>query len=208
MTNALVTKVEKCSSCPAHYPAACFELFHASTASYIVAAMQMFMLVIMGLTYYALEKHGYFVNVDAFRPVVACIGTLYAGGVICAIVGVSRERKTLVNAHITIVTALMVFTDIIAISVVLIMAIGNRSKFTHSLPGHFVDERKFYAVLGPFWMYLGAITLHINVAVNMCFLQVLNTFISFLDDKMTPTGSSLDLKRAEARIKSEENAKK
>ncbi|ETN75135.1 hypothetical protein NECAME_03858 [Necator americanus] len=111
MTNALVTKVEKCSSCPAHYPAACFELFHASTASYIVAAMQMFMLVIMGLTYYALEKHGYFVNVDAFRPVVACIGTLYAGGVICA-------------------------------------------------------------------------------------------------DKMTPTGSSLDLKRAEARIKSEENAKK
>ncbi|KIH42849.1 hypothetical protein ANCDUO_27161 [Ancylostoma duodenale] len=98
----------------------------------------------------------------------------------------------------------MVFTDIIAISIVLIMAIGNRNKLTYSLPGHFVDERKFYAVLGPFWMYLGAITLHITVAVNMCFLQVLNSFISFLDEKMTPTGSSLDLKQSETKMKSEE----
>ncbi|EYB92126.1 hypothetical protein Y032_0197g1553 [Ancylostoma ceylanicum] len=120
------------------------------------------------------------------------------------IIGVSTEKKALVNAHITIVTALMVFTDIIAISIVLIMAIGNRNKLTYSLPGHFVDERKFYAVLGPFWMYLGAISLHITVAVNMCFLQVLNSFISFLDEKMTPTGSSLDLKQAETKMKSEE----
>ncbi|EYB92123.1 hypothetical protein Y032_0197g1550 [Ancylostoma ceylanicum] len=84
MTKALVEKTQKTSSCPAHYPAACFELFHASTASYVVAAMQLFMLVLMGLTYYALEKHGYFLNVDAFRPVVACIATLYAGGAIFA----------------------------------------------------------------------------------------------------------------------------
>ncbi|RCN45512.1 hypothetical protein ANCCAN_08441 [Ancylostoma caninum] len=166
--------------------------------------MQLFMLVLMGLTYLVLEKHGYFLNVDAFRPVVACIATLYAGGAIFAIIGVSTEKKALVNAHITIVTALMVFTDIIAISIVLTMAIGNRNKLTYSLPGHFVDERKFYAVLGPFWMYLGAITLHITVAVNMCFLQVLNSFISFLDEKMTPTGSSLDLKQSETKMKLDE----
>ncbi|KAE9420474.1 hypothetical protein Angca_002066, partial [Angiostrongylus cantonensis] len=53
---------------------------------------------------------------------------------------------------------------------------GNRLKYTHTLPQHFVDEQKFYAILGPFWMYLGAITLHIWVAVNMCFLQVFNSF--------------------------------
>ncbi|KHJ83372.1 hypothetical protein OESDEN_16931, partial [Oesophagostomum dentatum] len=107
-------------------------------------------------------------------PVIACIATLHAAGAVCAIIGVSSEKKTLVNAHITIVTALMVFTDIIAVSIVLIMAIGNRIKFVDDLPSYFVDERKFYAALGPFWMYLGAITLHITVAVNMCFLQVLN----------------------------------
>ncbi|VDM72802.1 unnamed protein product [Strongylus vulgaris] len=123
------------------------------------------------------------------------------------ILGVSTERKSLVNAHITIVTALMVFTDIIAVFIVLIMAVGNRNKFTSDLPGHFVDEHKFYAALGPFWMYLGAITLHISVAVNMCFLQVLNSFISFLDEKMTPTNSSHNLKQSENKIKTEETVK-
>ncbi|VDM52741.1 unnamed protein product [Angiostrongylus costaricensis] len=110
-------------------------------------------------------------------------------------IGVFHERRSLVHAHVTIVTSLMVFIDIIAVAIVIIMAIGNRIKYTYTLPQHFVDEQKFYAILGPFWMYLGAITLHIWVAVNMCFLQVLNSFISFLDDKLSARSSPVDLNR-------------
>lgn len=190
-----VVSTQKTSSCPPYYPTACFELLHASTGSYVVAALQFLLLILVGVTYYFLERRHYFVNVDAFRPVVACMGTLYAAGTICAVIGVFQERRSLVHAHVTIVTSLMVFTDIIAIVIVIIMAIGNRLQYTHKLPQHFVDEHKFYAVLGPFWMYLGAIMLHILVAVNMCFLQVFNSFIGFLDDKLSPKNSPVNLNR-------------
>ncbi|KHJ84669.1 hypothetical protein OESDEN_15614 [Oesophagostomum dentatum] len=40
MTKALAETTRKISTYPSYYPAACFELFHASTASYIVAALQ------------------------------------------------------------------------------------------------------------------------------------------------------------------------
>ncbi|KHJ85887.1 hypothetical protein OESDEN_14376 [Oesophagostomum dentatum] len=41
MTKALAETTRKISTYPSYYPAACFELFHASTASYIVAALQL-----------------------------------------------------------------------------------------------------------------------------------------------------------------------
>ncbi|KAJ1361132.1 hypothetical protein KIN20_020318 [Parelaphostrongylus tenuis] len=114
---------EEKSSCPPYYPTACFELLHASTGSYVVAALQFVLLIVVGVTYYCLERKHYFVNVDAFRPVVACMGTLYATGTICAVIGVFYERRSLVHAHVTIVTSLMVFTDIIAVAIIIIMAI-------------------------------------------------------------------------------------
>lgn len=79
--------------------------------------------------------------------------------------------------------ALMLITDIVAVAIILIMAIGNRLEFTYTLPRHFVNEHKFYAILGPFWMYLGAISLHITVAINMCYLKVFNTYLEYLTDK-------------------------
>ncbi|VDP52170.1 unnamed protein product [Heligmosomoides polygyrus] len=121
---------EKSSSCPPHYPTACCELLHASVASYVTAALQLFLLVLLGLTYHVFEKRGYFVNPEAFRPVVAAMGTLYALGAIAAVVGVASERRFLVNAQITLVTSLMVFTDIIAVSIILIMAIGWNYSFS------------------------------------------------------------------------------
>ncbi|CAI4229841.1 unnamed protein product [Auanema sp. JU1783] len=78
-----------------------------------------------------------------------------------------------------IISGVMFFTDLIAVSVVLIMAIGNRNSFVENLPHRFVNAEKFYSKLGPFWMYLGAITLHITVAFNMCFLQVFNNYLSY-----------------------------
>ncbi|WKX92575.1 hypothetical protein Q1695_010536 [Nippostrongylus brasiliensis] len=180
---AAIDTEKKISSCPPHYPTACCELFHASTASYVTAALQLFLLVLLGLTYYILEQKGFLVNPEAFRPVVASMGTLYGIGAIAAVIGVATERRSLVNAHVTIVTSLMVFTDLIAVSVILIMAIGNRVEFTNSIPSHFCNEQKFYAVFGPFWMYMGAFCLHITVAINMCCMQPYNSFINFIEDK-------------------------
>ena len=57
--------------------------YNASTTSY--GEFQLFLLTLMGLTYYWLEKRGYLINVDAFRPVIACIATLHAGGAVCAV---------------------------------------------------------------------------------------------------------------------------
>uniref|UniRef100_A0A158QMP5 Uncharacterized protein n=1 Tax=Haemonchus placei TaxID=6290 RepID=A0A158QMP5_HAEPC len=96
---------------------------------------------------------------------------LIGGKFLIQVIGVATERRGLVNAHVTITTSLMVFTDMIAIGIVFIMAIGNRNDFTNSLPSHFVNEKKFYDAMGPFWMYLGAFSLHITVAFNMCCLQ-------------------------------------
>ncbi|KJH53262.1 hypothetical protein DICVIV_00573 [Dictyocaulus viviparus] len=134
-----------------------------------VTTTKLLLLVVIGIGFISLERKLYFVNADALRPVVACMGTVYAVSTICAVIGVFLERKSLVHAHVTVVTSLM---------------------FTHTLPRYFVDEQKFYAILGPFWMYMGAFILHIMVAVNMCFLQVFNSFITFLDDKLIPQDST------------------
>ncbi|KAK6031881.1 hypothetical protein OSTOST_01954 [Ostertagia ostertagi] len=125
------------------------------------------------------------------------------------IVGVAAQRRDLVNAHVTIVTSLMVFTDIIAIGIVIIMAIGNRNDFINSLPSHFVNEKKFYDVMGPFWMYLGAFSLHITVAFNMCCLQPYNCFISFLDAKVkTKNHPTIETEHRDEKIEPENTEEK
>ncbi|XGW19271.1 hypothetical protein V3C99_003254 [Haemonchus contortus] len=201
---------EKTPSCPPFHPTACCELLHGSTATYVTAVLQLFVVTLLGMTYYVLEQEGYFVNPDASRPVVACTGTLYAIGAIIAVIGVATERRGLVNAHVTITTSLMVFTDMIAIGIVFIMAIGNRNDFTNSLPSHFVNEKKFYDAMGPFWMYLGAFSLHITVAFNMCCLQPYNSFISFLDSKAKSKSTAIGKveERAEKTAELEETKKK
>ncbi|CAL2028934.1 unnamed protein product [Caenorhabditis brenneri] len=157
-------------------PAACFELFGAPRAALLTVSMQILTMLLEVAVYFILESKGYFVSNDIFRMVILPVATVYIGGAIIAAFGIFTKRRLLITIHTTITMTLMLLTDILAVSIILLMAIGKRSTYLNELPGHFVNERKFYSVLGPFWMYLGAISLHITVAVNMAFLQPLNEF--------------------------------
>uniref|UniRef100_A0A8R1I578 Uncharacterized protein n=2 Tax=Caenorhabditis japonica TaxID=281687 RepID=A0A8R1I578_CAEJA len=138
--------------------------------------MQILAMLLQIAVYFILENRGFFIAANVFRMVLLTVAVVYIGGAIIASVGILTERRLLVTVHTAITMSLMLLTDVMAVSIILLMAIGKRSTYLNELPGHFVDERKFYSVLGPFWMYLGAITLHITVAVNMAFLQPLNDF--------------------------------
>ncbi|KAF1771023.1 hypothetical protein GCK72_002847 [Caenorhabditis remanei] len=162
-------------------PAACFELFGAPRAALLTVSMQILTMLLEVSVYFILESKGYFVTNEIFRMVILPVATVYIGGAVLAAFGIFLKKKLLITIHTTITMTLMLLTDILAVSIILLMAIGKRSTYLNELPGQFVNERKFYSVLGPFWMYLGAISLHITVAVNMAFLQPLNEFSSSVD---------------------------
>uniref|UniRef100_A0A1I7TD18 G_PROTEIN_RECEP_F1_2 domain-containing protein n=2 Tax=Caenorhabditis tropicalis TaxID=1561998 RepID=A0A1I7TD18_9PELO len=159
-------------------PAACFEIFNAQKAGLLTVFMQILTMLLEVGVYFIMESKGYFVSNEIFRMIILPVATVYIGGAIIATFGILTKKRLLITIHTTITMTLMLLTDILAVSIILLMAIGKRSTYLNELPGHFVNERKFYSVLGPFWMYLGAISLHITVAVNMAFLQPLNEFSS------------------------------
>ncbi|CAJ0956615.1 unnamed protein product, partial [Mesorhabditis belari] len=157
-----------------YFPTATFELFHTTTAVHVVSILQIFLILLFVAIYWGMESHGFFIQKNYFRLVVASVATLYFAGITAAIFGVYLERRPLLNIQIIVLRSLMIFADMIALSIILIMAIGNRQKWIESIPSHFVNQKRFYNLLGPFWMYLGAISLHITVAGNMIFLKIVN----------------------------------
>ncbi|CAI5438905.1 unnamed protein product [Caenorhabditis angaria] len=162
-------------------PAACFEIFEIPNAALVTVSLQILtMLAEIGI-YFMLENYGFFTNPSFFRLVIIPIAIVYIGGGILAIFGVLTRKRLLITVHSTITSTLMVLTDILAVSIIFLMAIGKRSDYLHNLHRGFVNEKKFYEILGPFWMYLGAIFLHATVAVNMAFLQPLNDFSKFVE---------------------------
>ncbi|VDN02136.1 unnamed protein product [Thelazia callipaeda] len=62
--------------------------------------------------------------------------------------------------------------------IILLMAFGNKMEFTAKLPAKLVFVKKFSDLLGPFWIYLLAITMHIIAAVFMCLMSESSTFLS------------------------------
>ncbi|CAI2322003.1 unnamed protein product [Caenorhabditis sp. 36 PRJEB53466] len=172
-------------------PAACFELFAVPRAALLTVSLQFLTMLLEVAIYFILESKGYFVSEHVFRTVILLVATVYIGGAVLAAFGILTKRKILITVHTTITMTLMLLTDVLAVSIILLMAIGKRSTYLNELPSQFVNERKFYSVLGPFWMYLGAISLHITVAVNMAFLQPLNEFVTSVQKESEMAKSAL-----------------
>uniref|UniRef100_A0A914QN98 Uncharacterized protein n=2 Tax=Panagrolaimus TaxID=55784 RepID=A0A914QN98_9BILA len=72
------------------------------------------------------------------------------------------------------------------------MAIGKRNYATASIPGIFIDTDRVEYVLGPFWIYLIAIGLHMAAAGTMCFIGVYNRYLKFLREKTEYTKISAE----------------
>ncbi|CCD68110.1 uncharacterized protein CELE_T10E9.8 [Caenorhabditis elegans] len=185
-----------------HRPAACFELFDTPKAALLTVSMQILTMLLEVAIYFILESKGFFVSSGIFRMVLLPVATVYIGGAILAAFGILMKRRLFITIHTTITMTLMFLTDALAISIIFLMAIGKRSTYLNQLPGQFVNENKFYSVLGPFWMYLGAICLHITVAINMAFLQPLNEYSASFENgsekaKATPTNYTDDEKKQE-----------
>lgn len=139
-----------------HRPAACFELFGAPRAALLTVSLQILTMLLELAVYFILESRGYFVSSDVFRMVLLPVATVYIGGAVTAAVGILTKRRILITIHTTITMTLMLLTDILAVSIILLMAIGKRSAYLNELPSHFVNERKFYRLVFLFLIRISA----------------------------------------------------
>uniref|UniRef100_A0A0N5A4R1 MARVEL domain-containing protein n=1 Tax=Parastrongyloides trichosuri TaxID=131310 RepID=A0A0N5A4R1_PARTI len=171
------------SSSPEYYPSQCCEALHASNAVYLSTILQFFFFICIGILYCMLEEKNYVASIAVFRPALIFFGIVNLIGIFCALIGVFREKNILLQIQITILTGLITFADCFALGLIFIMAIGNRSKTTSSIPGKLVNVDKFEVLLGPFWIYICAITLHMCAAAMMCFNGVNKKFATYLEDK-------------------------
>ncbi|CEF68885.1 Hypothetical protein SRAE_2000353900 [Strongyloides ratti] len=172
------------STSPEYYPSQCCESLHASNAVYLSTILQLFFFVCIGILYYMLEQQNYVSAIAVFRPALIFFGIVNLIGIFCALIGVFREQNIFLQVQITILTGLITFADVIALSLIFIMAIGSRSKTTSSIPGKLVNVDKFEVLLGPFWIYICAISLHMCAAAMMCFNGVNKKFSIYLQDKI------------------------
>uniref|UniRef100_A0A0N5BXJ4 G_PROTEIN_RECEP_F1_2 domain-containing protein n=1 Tax=Strongyloides papillosus TaxID=174720 RepID=A0A0N5BXJ4_STREA len=168
---------------PDYYPSQCCEALHASNAVYLSSILQLFFFICIGILYYMLEQQNYVAAIAVFRPALIFFGIVNLIGIFCALIGVFREENILLQVQITILTGLITFADIFALCLIFIMAIGTRSKTTSSIPGKLVNVDKFELLLGPFWIYICAISLHMCAAAMMCFNGVNKKFSTYLQDK-------------------------
>uniref|UniRef100_A0A0K0DYE4 Transmembrane protein n=1 Tax=Strongyloides stercoralis TaxID=6248 RepID=A0A0K0DYE4_STRER len=172
------------SNSPEYYPSQCCESLHASHAVYLSLILQLFFFVCIGILYYMLEQQNYVAAIAVFRPALIFFGIVNLIGIFCALIGVFREKNIFLQIQITILTGLITFADIFALFLIFIMAIGTRSKTTSLIPGKLVNVDKFEVLLGPFWIYICAISLHMCAAAMMCFNGVNKKFSIYLQDKI------------------------
>ncbi|KHN85712.1 hypothetical protein Tcan_03681 [Toxocara canis] len=97
--------------------------------------------------------------------------------------GVALEKASIIQYQITILMFMIVLCDTLAVCIVLIMAIGNRTSVTAIAPQLLISEKKFESVLGPFWIYLLAILFHMVAAGMMCILSINKRYVAYLDEK-------------------------
>jgi uncharacterized membrane protein len=90
------------------------------------------------------------------------------------------EKELFLCVQSTLLTGLVVISDLVALALVLTMAIGTRSKFTQRLPGYLVDADRFEAILGPFWIYLCAILFHMLAASITCLIGINRKYVQYL----------------------------
>ncbi|KAI1723126.1 hypothetical protein Ddc_07321 [Ditylenchus destructor] len=186
-------KVEFNDDSTEYYPPACCEMLHVTNAVYLATTLQIVFVVTLSIFYYSLERNSFINAVEIFRPAVVFVVCVNVIGIICALVGVLLQHELLITAQISLLAGLVVISDLVAFILVAIMAFGSRtykrtlSSTNHSasLPAYFVDEKRFEAVLGPFWIYLTAIVFHMCAAAIMCIIGIHRRYGRFLKDKFS-----------------------
>uniref|UniRef100_A0A1I7YMC2 G_PROTEIN_RECEP_F1_2 domain-containing protein n=1 Tax=Steinernema glaseri TaxID=37863 RepID=A0A1I7YMC2_9BILA len=170
---------------PLYYPTACCECMHASSAVYICILLQLVFFFCVSLLYYLMENNHYLSAIEVFRPATILLGMVNLVGIGCALFGVVLEKSALIHVQITLLIGLVTLCDLLAFLLILTMAIGNRMRFTATIPAYFFHTDKFERLLGPFWIYLSAIMLHMTAAGTMCVIGINRRYSEFLKDKNT-----------------------
>uniref|UniRef100_A0A915B0R4 Uncharacterized protein n=1 Tax=Parascaris univalens TaxID=6257 RepID=A0A915B0R4_PARUN len=142
----------------------------------------LFSLLLISL-YFLMEKHNFIEATWLLRPIVYCLAFLSASGNICALSGAILEKASIIQYQVTILMFMIVLCDVVAVSIVLIMAIGKRMTLTAIAPELLLSQKKFESILGPFWIYLLAILFHMTAAGMMCIIGVNKRYIAYLGDK-------------------------
>ncbi|GMT28367.1 hypothetical protein PFISCL1PPCAC_19664, partial [Pristionchus fissidentatus] len=158
----------------------CCELVSPRGAVTVTTILQTILLSSFVGVFFWMKSDGFFHPNSPLSFIIIIISFVYFICILSSVIGsISQSEYPLVLSTYLLQTFIL-FTDLIAASVVFCMAIGNRSEWLDSLPPMLVKEDRFERFLGPFWMYLSAISLHITVAANMCFLQSINQYIGVL----------------------------
>uniref|UniRef100_A0A8R1V4G9 Uncharacterized protein n=1 Tax=Pristionchus pacificus TaxID=54126 RepID=A0A8R1V4G9_PRIPA len=158
----------------------CCELVSPRGAVAVSSLLQTVLLGAFVCMFIWMKSEGFFHPHSPLSLIILIISSIYLFSIICSTIGsISQYESSLVISTYLLQTFIL-FTDLIAFSVVFCMAVGNRNEWLDSLPPMLVNEDRFERFLGPFWMYLSAISLHITVAANMCFLQSVNQYITVL----------------------------
>ncbi|CAD5228322.1 unnamed protein product [Bursaphelenchus okinawaensis] len=166
-----------------YYPPAFCEFVHASNAVYVAVALQTTFLVTLSILYHYFEENDFIHAVEVFRPALLFIGGANLVGIVFALAGAILEKKSFISFQSLLLTALVFLSDMVALALVTVMAIGSRSKFTQSVPSYLVNDKKFEALLGPFWIYLCAILFHMLAASITCIIGINRRYSKYLTDK-------------------------
>uniref|UniRef100_A0A915CTE1 Uncharacterized protein n=1 Tax=Ditylenchus dipsaci TaxID=166011 RepID=A0A915CTE1_9BILA len=179
-----------------YYPPACCELLHVTNAVYLATTLQIIFVITLSILYYLLERSSFINAVEIFRPAVVFVICVNVIGIVCALIGVLMQQDLLITAQISLLAGLVVVSDLIAFLLVAIMAFGTRTNKQATLTSttgaaspaaYFVDEKRFEAILGPFWIYLTAILFHMCAASIMCIIGIYRRYGKFLKDKFNYT---------------------
>ncbi|KAE9547751.1 hypothetical protein FO519_009039 [Halicephalobus sp. NKZ332] len=166
-----------------YYPTSCCEVLHVRNAVLASTVLQIFFCFLLGFLYFYLDNSGFLRAVNICRMSMILLFFCNAIGLLCALFGILQEKIFLIHFQTMILTSLVVVADLMALCLVLIMAIGKKNYTTASIPGVFIDTDKIEFVLGPFWIYLVAIMLHMTAAATMCLIGVYNRYLKFLKSK-------------------------
>uniref|UniRef100_A0A914DTH4 Uncharacterized protein n=1 Tax=Acrobeloides nanus TaxID=290746 RepID=A0A914DTH4_9BILA len=192
---------------PEYYPTACCEILHVSHAVYAASSLQIIFTIVVACLYYTLESRNFLNAIEVFRPAVVFIGLVNLIGIFCALIGVLLEREIFVQIQITFLCGLVVICDAIAFCLVFTMAMGKKLTLTEKLPKYLVNGDEFEKILGPFWLYICAILLHMTAASTMCILGINRRYTMYIQQKVaysqlqTEQPTTITVNREESFIK-------
>uniref|UniRef100_A0A183BVS8 Uncharacterized protein n=1 Tax=Globodera pallida TaxID=36090 RepID=A0A183BVS8_GLOPA len=166
---------------PEYFPSACCEFLHVQSALYLASFIQLVFVLLLSLLYLLLEQSQFINAVDVFRPGVAFVICTNLVGILCALVGVCSHREQYISTQISILIGLVLLSDLFALLIIFAMAFGARVQlashltFQQFLHSFLIDERRWEALLGPFWPYLLAILFHM-AAWMFSYADLMNNF--------------------------------